>query len=92
LGDSYVTLMEESVLSAADELGIELPHSRVVTLLLVGMLNDMYRWFVPQGRLSVDDIAHALAVLFLHGVRGPATPSGSGARSSSPRRRGATDP
>jgi len=46
------------------------PH--VATMALFGMLNWLYRWYVPKPGLSPTTLANQLATLFLHGVLGGA--------------------
>jgi len=41
---------------------------RIASLALLGMLNWMYQWYRPDGRLSVDQIAEELISLVLHGL------------------------
>lgn len=37
------------------------------TFAILGMINWIYKWFKPEGRLSADELAENLANLFLHG-------------------------
>ena len=51
---------------------------QVVSYGLLGMLNWLYKWYEPGGRLSVQEVAAQFAALALGGLAAPA---------SAPRRR-----
>jgi len=42
----------------------------VATYALFGMMNWIYNWYDPQGKLKVSDLADNVMKLFLHGCRG----------------------
>jgi AcrR family transcriptional regulator len=48
---------------------------RVPTLIILGMLNGMYRWYRPGGNLSPEEIGNIFFGLLLNGVITPSTPS-----------------
>jgi len=46
------------------------PDRAVAAYALFGMVNWVYTWYDPAGRLSADELADLLARLFLHGFPG----------------------
>jgi TetR/AcrR family transcriptional regulator, cholesterol catabolism regulator len=65
---------------------------QVVSYGLLGMLNWLYKWYDPQGRLSVREVAEQFTSLALAGLRADQPPSLRAPRRAIPkRRRGNTD-
>jgi len=44
---------------------------RVATFALAGMINWIYQWYQPSGRIKASDLADAYVDLFLGGVLAP---------------------
>jgi AcrR family transcriptional regulator len=61
----------EDAVRAAIEAGAirsDLDH-RLVAFGIIGMINWMFQWYSPTGRLSADDIAATFAAIVLEGLR-----------------------
>jgi TetR/AcrR family transcriptional regulator, cholesterol catabolism regulator len=66
--DNY-TKLARSILREVQELGNskEPIDLTVATYALFGMMNWIYNWYDPQGKLKVSDLADNVMKLFLHG-------------------------
>ena len=66
---TVVRVFADAVVAARPDLdGTQLP--KVLTMFLFGMLNWMFTWFQPDGRLKHADLAPIATQLFLHGIAG----------------------
>lgn len=54
----------------AEAAGRPLPHPRVTTMLLFGMVNWTYTWFRSEGPASVEALTEEVCGLLLDGLRG----------------------
>jgi AcrR family transcriptional regulator len=51
--------------------------SKPLTMLLFGMVNWMFTWMKPQGRLAYEDLAPVVTDLFLGGLQAVQAPAGA---------------
>lgn len=66
---TVVRVFADAVAAARPDLdGTRLP--KLLTMFLFGMLNWMFTWFQPNGRLTHSEMAPIATQLFLHGVAG----------------------
>jgi AcrR family transcriptional regulator len=65
----YVTIVEAVVAELA---GSRHAEAGVAARALIGSLNWMTRWYRPEGKIGVAEVAEQIADLFLSGVRGAA--------------------
>ena len=65
----------ESIVSEGARRGVfrDVPP-RLVVFGLLGMLNWLYKWYDPRGRLGVREVAGQLSTLALAGLTAPAAP------------------
>jgi AcrR family transcriptional regulator len=62
-------LLEAAVVRGTDRGELVTEDPRLVSLMIIGMLNSTYRWYRPDGPFSPDDMGLAFADLVLHGLR-----------------------
>lgn len=65
----YVELLTGIISATAGWSG---PDPKIAALSLFGMMNWIYTWYHPGGRLSADELAEQITMVFLHGVLHPA--------------------
>ncbi len=67
----YARFLEDAIAQALAEEGVELPQQqvRIVTRMLLAMLNSAYRWFGRGDDVPLQAVSEELVTLFLHGVR-----------------------
>ncbi|MBB3641641.1 TetR/AcrR family transcriptional regulator [Variovorax atrisoli] len=66
---TVVRVFSDAVVAARPDLdSTQLP--KLLTMFLFGMLNWMFTWFQPNGRLTHAEMAPIATQLFLHGVSG----------------------
>ncbi len=68
----YTTLLTELIQAADPEGGAD---PAVAAYALFGMMNWIYTWYRPGGRVSIDGLAERFSGLFLHGLAGTARPT-----------------
>jgi len=69
----YVELLTGIISATVDETG---PDPKVAAYTLFGMMNWIYTWYRPDGRLAADHLAEQIESLFLHGLLHPLTTRG----------------
>lgn len=67
LSNEYVALIGDVVRATATNEQLH-AHPSPVTLAIVGAANSMHRWYKPNGRLTITEIADILSRLFLEGL------------------------
>jgi TetR/AcrR family transcriptional regulator len=67
----YAQLLQRTIAGADGR------HPSIAAYALFGMMNWIYTWYRPDGRLGPAELADTIAELFVHGVRG-ATPRSRG--------------
>ena len=66
--DKYTKLAREILRSVQEtQQSTETPDLTVATYALFGMMNWIYNWYDPQGKLNVSDLASNVMKLFLNG-------------------------
>jgi AcrR family transcriptional regulator len=63
---TWETAVERAIASGA--IRGDLDH-RIVTFGMAGMVNWMFKWYSPSGRLSADEIAETFGAVLLDGLR-----------------------
>jgi AcrR family transcriptional regulator len=69
--DVYASLLEGVVSKGIRSGEFRQFDPRISTLVILGMLNGMYRWYRPGGELSPDEIGRIFSGLLLDGVLSP---------------------
>jgi AcrR family transcriptional regulator len=66
--DVYTGLLEQVIIKGMESGEFRPFDPRLSTLVILGMLNGMYRWYRPQGSLSPEEIGHIFSGLILDGL------------------------
>lgn len=66
--DVYQGLLEATIERGVEKGELSTPSARLASLTVLGMLNGMYRWFRPGGRLKPDEVGAIFADLVLSGL------------------------
>lgn len=69
--EAYTKAVEKMFADGIAEGTLRALDPKIVALLVIGMLNSMYRWYRPGGRLGVEEVAARFAHLLLYGLRAP---------------------
>lgn len=67
----YVELLAGIIAAAVDDDRGPERDPKVAAYALFGMMNWLYTWYHPDGRLSADAVAAQMTSLFLHGLLSP---------------------
>lgn len=67
----YVELLAGIIAAAVDDDRGAERDPKVAAYALFGMMNWLYTWYHPDGRLSADAVAAQMTSLFLHGLLSP---------------------
>lgn len=67
--DVYHGLLESTIRRGADAGDLRTSSPRLACLAILGMLNGMYRWYRPGGRMGPDEVGALFADLALRGLR-----------------------
>lgn len=73
--DAYHGLLESTIQRGVADNVFRTPSPRLSTLTILGMLNGMYRWYRPGGRLQPDQVGAMFADLVLGGLAAPESDS-----------------
>lgn len=65
--DRLDAIFQQIINSGVEAGSFEVTDSRVFRLAMVGVTNDIIRWYSPRGRLSVDEIGDCVADFILKG-------------------------
>jgi hypothetical protein len=71
--DVYTSLLEDVIARGMSTGEFRDFGSRIPTLIILGMLNGMYRWYRPGGELSPEEIGNIFLRLLLNGVVVPSS-------------------
>jgi TetR/AcrR family transcriptional regulator, cholesterol catabolism regulator len=66
--DVYHGLLESTISRGVEAGELRTPNPRLATLTILGMLNGMYRWYRPGGRLKPEQVGEVFADLVLTGL------------------------
>lgn len=68
LRDRYTDLLTAVIERAVGDHEFSTTHPRLAAITFMGMLNSIYRWYRPSGRLTPTQIGHGYALLALDGL------------------------
>jgi AcrR family transcriptional regulator len=66
----YMNRAEMLLSRVCDGLGLDHVNVRFASLVLVGMMNDVHRWWRPDGKLKMHTVSTEFNRMFLHGLSG----------------------
>jgi TetR/AcrR family transcriptional regulator, cholesterol catabolism regulator len=66
--DIYHELLESTIRGGVETGELRTPNPRLATLTILGMLNGMYRWYRPGGRLGPEEVGALFGDLVLTGL------------------------
>jgi AcrR family transcriptional regulator len=66
--DVYHDLLESTIQRGVDRGELRTPSARLACLTILGMLNGMYRWYRPGGRLQPEEVGDLFSELVLRGL------------------------
>lgn len=69
--DLYTSALQHTIEYGIEAKTLGTRNPKVATLVLIGMLNSMYRWYRPGGRLSAAEVGETYATLIMDGLRRP---------------------